>query len=272
MCSILQYPKSTYYDRQKEKDPCPLRVENKKLREDILAIYHESGKRYGAPKIREELIAMGYEKISLKRVQRHMSKLGIRSITIKKYRPHAKNKVYEGGENLLNRDFTTTGINQKWVSDITYVHTLKDGWCYLASVLDLHTKKIVGYSFSKHMNKEIVIEALDNAIKTQRPEKGLIIHSDRGSQYTSSVYRNKVEDLGFKLSYSAKGCSYDNACIESFHASLKKECVYLHTFITYNDAKIELFRYIEGFYNRKRRHSAIGYMSPEGFEKICRAA
>lgn len=161
----------------------------------------------------------------------------LKSITIKKYRPHSTTKVYEQGENLLNRDFTTTGKNQKWVSDITYIHTLKDGWCYLASVLNLHTKKIVGYSFS-----------------------------------TSLEYRNAVEHLEFKLSYSAKGCPYDNACIESFHAVLKKECVYLKIFLDYNQANLDLFKYIEGFYNRKRKHSAINYMSPDEYERLCSVA
>ena len=273
MCRVLNYPRSTYYDKQKEKPENKWKSENKKLREDILKIYNESNKIYGAPKIREELKKLGYENISIKRVQRHMKKLGIRSIVVKKYRPHRNNKkVYDKGENLLNRDFSTTKINEKWVADITYIHSLRDGWTYLASVLDLHTQKIVGYSYSKHMDTSLVLKALDNAIATQKPDKGLIIHSDRGSQYTSKEYRNAVESKGFKLSYSAKGCPYDNACIESFHAVLKKECVYLNTFIDYNHAKLVLFQYIEGFYNRRRIHSSINYMTPDKYEQICRAA
>jgi transposase InsO family protein len=272
MCKVLDFPRSTYYDKQKNKPENKYKADNKKLQEAILQIYNESGKVYGAPKIREKLKAQGYEKISIKRVQRHMKKLGIRSIVIKKYRPHRANKVYEKGENLLNRDFQTTKINEKWVADITYIHSLKDGWSYLASILDLHTQKIVGYSFSKTMDTSLVLKALDNAITTQKPDKELIIHSDRGSQYTSREYREAVETAGFKLSYSAKGCPYDNACIESFHAVLKKECVYLHTFIDHNHAKLVLFQYIEGFYNRKRIHSSISYMTPVEYEKICRVA
>ena len=122
------------------------------------------------------------------------------------------------------------------------------------------------------MDTSLVLKALDNAIATQKPSKGLIIHSDRGSQYTSKEYREAVESKEFKLSYSAKGCPYDNACIESFHAVLKKECVYLNTFIDYNHAKGVLFQYIEGFYNRKRIHSSINYMTPDKYEQICRAA
>ncbi len=272
MCKVLDYPRSTYYDKQKEKPENKWKKENKKLQKDILEIYDESNKVYGAPKIREKLKEKGYKNISIKRVQRHMKKLGIRSIVVKKYRPNSTKKVYEEGENLLNRDFSTTKINEKWVADITYIHTQKDGWTYLASILDLHTQKIVGYSFSKTMDTSLVLRALDNAITTQRPSKGLIIHSDRGSQYTSKEYRKAVETKEFRLSYSAKGCPYDNACIESFHAVLKKECVYLNTFIDYNHARFVLFQYIEGFYNRKRIHSSINYMTPDAYENLCRAS
>ncbi len=202
-----------------------------------------------------------------------MKKLDIKSQTVKKYRPYSKKKVYDLGENLLKRDFTTTDINQKWVCDITYINVLRDGWCYLASVLDLHTKKIVGYSFSTNMTTDLVLKALDNAVKIQHPKKGeLIIHADRGSQYTSNEYREKIESLGFKISYSAKGCPYDNACIESFHAVLKKELVYRYTFSTFEIANLAIFKYIEGFYNRKRIHSAIGYKTPQYIEDLCRAA
>ncbi len=202
-----------------------------------------------------------------------MQKLGIKSETVKKYRPYAKKKVYNLGENLLNRDFGTTSINEKWVCDITYINVLSEGWCYLASVMDLHTKKVIDYSFGKNMTTDLVLQALDNAIVTQKPKGDqLIIHSDRGSQYTSTDYRNKIAALGFNVSYSAKGCPYDNACIESFHAILKKELVYRYTFSTFEDAKFALFKYIEGFYNRKRIHSSIQYKTPQELENLCRAA
>lgn len=122
------------------------------------------------------------------------------------------------------------------------------------------------------MDTSLILRALDNAITTQKPTKGLIIHSDRGSQYTSKEYRKAVESKEFRLSYSAKGCPYDNACIESFHAVLKKECVYLNTFIDYNHARFVLFQYIEGFYNRKRIHSSINYMTPDIYENLCRVS
>ncbi|XEQ94862.1 IS3 family transposase ISBce13 [Sporomusa carbonis] len=232
-----------------------------------MQIYNDSKKRYGAPKIRA-VLKESYPCLSINRVQRHMKALGIKSIVHKKYRPHKSEAVYEHGANLLKRDFSTTSPNEKWVADITYIHTLKDGWCYLATVLDLHLKKVVGYSFSRTISKELVLTALDNAVKSQKPSAGLIIHSDRGSQYTSFEYRHKVEqELKFKLSYSRKGCPYDNAVIESFHSILKKELVYTTTFLNYQHARFELFQYIEGFYNRKRIHSKLNFMSPIQFEQ-----
>lgn len=204
--------------------------------------------------------------MSEKRVQRIMKHLGLRSVVVKKFRPMKSDAVYNGGENLLNRDFSTTKRNEKWVSDITYVHTLEYGWCYLASIMDLSTTKIVGWSFSKSMDKSIVLAALDQAVKTQRPAKGLILHSDRGSQYTCHEYRSKLASLGIKQSFSAKGCPYDNAPIESFHAILKKELVYRTIFRTFDEAQTQLFQYIEGRYNRNRIHSAIGYRTPQKME------
>ena len=147
MCKVLKYPKSTYYDKQKEKSESKWKSLNKKLQKDILKIYNASNKVYGAPKITNELRKMGYKKISVKRVQRHMKRLGIRSIVVKKYRPQRGKNVYDKGKNLLNRDFSTTNINEKWVADITYIYCLRDGWTYLASILDLHTQKIVGPRF-----------------------------------------------------------------------------------------------------------------------------
>ena len=269
---MLVVPHSSYYEYCKETPPSNRQNETRKLREDILAVYIDSHKRYGAPKIREVLVKT-YPRLSVNRVQRHMKALGIRSIVHKKYKPYKSEPVYELGENLLKRDFSTTKPNEKWVADITYVHTAQDGWCYLASVLDLHLKKIVGYCFSKTMTKDIVLTALDQAVKTHNPSPGLIVHTDRGSQYTCHEYRDKVEnELQFKLSYSRKGCPYDNAAIESFHAILKKELEYTKTFRDYKHARMELFQYIEGFYNRKRIHSALNYLSPVQFEQICKRA
>lgn len=196
-----------------------------------------------------------------------MRALGIRSVVIKKFRPCKSDSVYNGGENLLKRDFSTTNINQKWVSDITYINTLANGWCYLASIMDLATNKIIGWHFSRNMDTALVMKALINAITTSgNLPKGLILHSDRGSQYTSHEYRNKLKELNIEQSFSAKGCPYDNAPIESFHAILKKELVHRRIFKDFEQAKMELFKYIEGRYNRNRTHSGLNYLTPQQAE------
>jgi transposase InsO family protein len=147
-----------------------------------------------------------------------MTKAKIRSITKKKYRPYSSREKVMERKNLLDRDFSTTTINEKWVADITYIHTVRDGWCYLASVMDLHSKKIVGYSFSRSMTTDLVMNALENAYSIQKPAKGLLLHTDLGSQYTSTEFMQYVQTRGIFQSFSQKGCPYDNACIESFHA------------------------------------------------------
>lgn len=152
----------------------------------------------------------------------------------------------------MNQDFTTTSLNQKWVTDITYIDTQKDGWCYLSSIMDLHSKKIIAWNLGKKMDRSLVIQTLKDAVETQGKADGLIIHSDLGSQYTSDDYEKCLESLKIKHSFSRKGCPYDNACIESFHSILKKEEVYQTKYPDYNHAKKQLFIYIESFYNRNR--------------------
>lgn len=242
-------------------------LENKRLSQEITRIYHEQNGIYGAPKIRQELMKLNLPfQVSEKRVQRIMKRLGLRSVVVKKFRPTKTGSVYHGGENLVERNFSASMRNTKWVSDITYIHTIADGWCYLASIMDLATAKIVGWSFSKTMDTSLILTALDHAITIQKPGKGLILHSDRGSQYTSHAYRSKLTSNHIKQSFSSKGCPYDNAPIESFHAILKKEMVYRTIFKTYEDAKSSLFQFIEGRYNRNRIHSAIGYKTPQQME------
>ncbi|OAK71407.1 integrase [Lederbergia galactosidilytica] len=266
MCETLDISKSTYYQSFHKTESTRDR-ENRKFTEMIIKIHKESKKRYGAPKIHEMLEKQGYN-ISLKRVQRLMKKAGIRSIIVKKFRPTpSKEKVVER-ENIIKRDFSTTTINQKWVGDITYIHTLRDGWCYLASVLDLHSRKVIGYSFSHSMTTELVEKALENAYVTQKPTKGVIFHSDLGSQYTSDAFQEKIQSYKMTHSFSHKGSPYDNACIESFHAILKKEEVNHVQYLDFNAAKVELFKYIEGWYNRKRIHGSIGYLTPQEMENL----
>ena len=269
LCDVLGVPRSTYY-QSKYQVESKRDHENRQLTERIKEIHAESKQRYGAPKIHETLQKEGFN-ASIKRVQRLMNEEGIRSITTKKFRPTpSKEKVIER-DNILKRDFNTTNINQKWVGDITYINTLKDGWCYLASVMDLHSKKIVGYAFSKSMSTDLVLKALDNAYVTQYPNDGVVFHSDLGSQYTSEDFTERIKSYGMEHSFSHKGCPYDNACIESFHAILKKEEVNHVRYLDFNAANIELFKYIEGWYNRKRIHGSIGYKTPQELENKLKA-
>lgn len=197
-----------------------------------------------------------------------MKQLDIKSVTVRKFR-HYRSKQAENAEfkNLVNQNFSATRPDQLWLSDITYIHTVKHGWTYLASILDVCTRKIVAYSYGRNMDSSLVISALEKAWKSRNYPKNVILHSDRGSQYTSSEYIATAKRIGFVLSYSKKGCPFDNAPMESFHSILKKEEVYLHHYSSFQDAKIRLFDYIVGFYNRKRIHSAIHYMTPVQFEK-----
>ncbi|MFC0472215.1 IS3 family transposase [Halalkalibacter kiskunsagensis] len=262
LCDVLEIARSTYYQASQKLES---NRENKELTKRIKEIYTESMERYGAPKIHHILRKEDYS-VSLKRVQRLMKKADIRSIIQKKYRPYSSNETVIERENLLDRDFTTTTINEKWVADITYIYTIKHGWCYLASVMDLHSKKIVGYSFSKTMTTDLVIKALANAYSTQVPAAGLILHTDLGTQYTSEEFTQYVQEKEMKQSFSKKCCPYDNACIESFHATLKKEEVHRVKYLDYSSAKIALFKYIEGWYNRKRIHGGLGYKTPQEVE------
>nr|WP_244261810.1 MULTISPECIES: IS3 family transposase [Thermoanaerobacter] len=246
MCEVLKVSRSSYY-KYLHKTESKRSRENRMYEEEIMKIYEESKKRYGAPKIHKMLVNKGYN-ISLKRVQRLMNKLGIKSIIIKKFKPYSSSNRVEERENILNRDFSTTTINQKWVTDITYIYTVKDKWCYLATVIDLYTKKVIGYAFSKTMDTELAIRAVENAYNTQKPQGELILHSDLGSQYTSTKFQEYILSKGnIKHSFSHKGCPYDNACIESFHASLKKEEVNLATYHDFDTARLAIFEYIESW-------------------------
>ncbi|WP_431732445.1 IS3 family transposase [Clostridium botulinum] len=271
MCTVLGVARSTYY-KSFDKTKSAREVENEGLKSAIKRIYKENKGIYGAPRIHHILGTQGFN-VSLKRVQRKMTKLGLCAITVKKYKPHSSKKPAEGLENVLKRDFTTTSINEKWVGDITYIHTIKNGWCYLASVLDLHSKKIIGYAFNKRMTNDLVTKALKNAYYNQSPDKDkqLIFHSDLGSQYTSNDLKALCKDFNIIQSFSKKGCPYDNACIESFHSSIKKEEIYRNTYRTFQEANRAIFKYIEGWYNRKRLHSSINYMTPDQCELLARS-
>lgn len=246
-------------------------MNNHKFSETIKNVFDENKRRYGAPKIQKVLEALGI-KASLKRVQRHMADLGLRSIVTKKYRHYSSKCLIEEHGNLLNRDFKTTGINEKWCTDITYIHTVNDGWTYLASVMDLASKKIIGYAYAKRMTTELAVKAVENACLKVKDTTGIILHSDLGTQYTSQIFEDELARKNMVHSYSRKGNPYDNACIESFHSILKKEEINHNRYYDFNIAGKAIFEYIESWYNRKRIHGSINYMTPQEYEDAAKAA
>ena len=262
LCSALKFSRSTYYEAL-VRVPSKRQQEHTTFSQKVKQAFEESKHRYGAVKICRSLNGQGTA-CSLKRVQRHMAAQGLRSVVVKKYNHHANNgKVPDDRENILKRNFEANSINQKWCTDITYIYVLKEGWTYLASVMDLCSRKIIGYAYGTSMTADLAVEAVKNACLNVKDTKGIILHSDLGSQYTSQVFENYLSGKRMLHSFSRKGNPYDNACIESFHSVLKKEEIYLHTYQDFKEAKMAIFEYIESWYNRKRIHSAIDYMTPQ---------
>ncbi|WP_286162594.1 IS3 family transposase [Bacillus sp. AFS029533] len=260
MCKVLGVSRSGYYDWLKRPQSKRTLIKEK-LSKQIKEIYLESNKRYGAIKILRTLNKHG-SIISLKTVQRLMKANSLRSITVKKYRAKQTEKQQEAKyPNILNQNFKTSAPGQVWVSDITYIWT-REGWLYLASVMDLYSRKIIGFSTSSRMTTALPLMALKRAMKSQPPKQGLIHHSDQGSQYRSEEYIQCLEKANIRISMSRKGNCYDNACIEAFHSILKRELIYRETYETRETAEARIFEYIVCFYNAKRIHSAIGYLTP----------
>ena len=196
-----------------------------------------------------------------------MREAGIRSKTSRKFRVTTtdSNHSHPVAQNVLARDFTAEKANQKWVADITYIATL-EGWLYLAAVIDLFTRKVVGWSMSERIDSRLAVDALEMAVSRQLPDAGLIAHSDRGVQYASEHYQRTLTTHGIECSMSRRGDCWDNAPAESFFATLKKELVHHEVYETRSEARTSLFEYIEVFYNRQRLHSSLGYVSPTDFE------
>lgn len=264
MCRVLQVSRSGYY-AWKRRPKSSRRKANEELLERIKASHKASRGLYGVRKITAD-INRKY-KCSKNRVYRLMRENGISSRRPRKYKATTDSKHnYPVADNILNQNFKFDKPNQAWVADNTYIPTAQ-GWLYLATLMDLCHRKIVGWSMDRTMTKELVIKALEQAIKRERPPAGLIHHSDRGSQYASHAYQELLNKNGFICSMSRKGNCYDNASEESFFSTLKNELIYLTRFKTRDEAKQAIFEYIEVFYNRIRLHSSLGYMSPVEYEK-----
>jgi transposase InsO family protein len=267
MCSVLEVSRSGFYKWLRA--PISARKQRREeLTKRIEYHFYDNHTRYGAPKVRDCLLDEG-KRVSQKTVGRIMREKGLRSCIMKKFSVQTTNSNHKlpVASNVLNQQFHTTAPNKIWVTDITYIWT-RQGRLYLACVMDLFTRKIVGWSLKTRMTNELVLEALDRAIEAQRPEPGLLHHSDRGSQYASQEYQERLQKYGIVGSMSRKGNCYDNAVIESFHAIIKRELIYQKKFATREEAMREIYWYIEFFYNRKRKHGSIGNLSPVRFEKI----
>lgn len=260
----MEVSRSGYYAWLKRK-PSEREKKRERLKKQIRRVFDESRQLYGSPKIAKEL--QKKTAVSERTVTRLMKEMGLRSRTVKKYKATTNsNHTLPVYDNVLNQQFRAEAPNQVWCADITYVPT-GEGWLYVASVMDVCTRKIVGWYADERMTKELVLTALERAYNRQRPRGAVMHHSDRGSQYASQEYQKRLRSYGMTPSMSRKGNCYDNACIESFHSVFKKELIYLNHFKTRVAAKSAIFEYIECFYNRKRIHSSIGYVTPDEHER-----
>jgi transposase InsO family protein len=264
MCRVLAVSRSGYYAWRNRKTTQSEQT-NQALLQKIKRIYRESDKSYGSPRIYRQLREEG-EKYNRKRIVRLMRKHHIVAKKAPRRYP-VTTKQGKGASlavNLLQQDFTAQRPNQKWVTDITYIDTA-EGWLYLSVILDLYSRRVVGWGMSDRMDVHLVSQALKMAFHSRHPQKGLIHHSDRGSQYTSKVYQGYLHKYDCLVSMSFSGNCYDNAVAESFFATLKTECADSQ-FSSREQARRKIFHYIEAWYNRKRLHSSLGYMSPVMFE------
>ena len=265
MCHALGVSDSGYY-AWKRRPPSQRQQADEALAARIRQVHQASHRIYGSRRIRAELGEQG-QPCGRKRVVRLMRQLGLSARrrphrTVTTDSPHADPVA----DNLLDRDFSASAPNTKWVTDLTGVWTA-EGWLYLAVVLDLFSRRVVGWAMGAHRNEGLVEQALRMALVDRHPAVGLLHHSDRGSQYTSGAYQALLAQRGVQVSMSGKGDCYDNAAMESFFSSLKGEWTDWHTYRTRQEASLSIFEYIEVFYNRQRRHSTLGYLSPATYEQ-----
>ena len=265
MCAVLGVSRSGYLAWEK-RPPSARAQQQEERRVRIAAIHAASRRNYGSPQVHRELREQG-EAISVNTVAQLMRAEGLRSKRQRRFVPCTTDSRHDHppAANLLNRDFTADAPNRKWVCDLTYIPT-GEGWLYLAVVLDLYSRKVVGWSMAAHLRTELAGEALRMALARRQPEAGLLHHSDRGVQYACGDYRRWLTDAGIVCSMSRKGNCCDNAVAESFFSTLKTELVYHEAYATRDAARQAVFEYVEVFYNRQRRHSSLGYVSPEAFE------
>ncbi len=270
MCEILGVSRTGYYAWVRRPES-QRKSEDDELSKLIKEIHEESNGEYGSPKVHRELRRRG-KRHGRKRVARLMRKDGLKAKTVRKFKATTNSDhSLPVAENLLDRDFTPAEPNRAWAADITYVWT-KEGWLYLAVVIDLFSRAVVGWSMSERMTRTLVMDAFTLAVMRRNPPPGLIHHSDRGSQYASGDFQKLLEKHGAICSMSRKGNCWDNAPAESFFAVLKKALVFHNQYETRDHARQSIFEYIERFYNRKRIHSSLGYRTPYEVDQLSLAA
>jgi transposase InsO family protein len=265
MCRVLKVSRSGYYRWCRSSEGLRAR-EDRKLLVQIRVAYEKSRGRYGSPRIYRELHEQGV-RCGKHRVERLMRQDGLRARRRRSFKVTTRSAAgHPVAPNQLNRQFCVARLDTVWAGDITYVETL-EGWLYLAVLLDLCSRRVVGWACSDRITHDLVLWALERAFEQRRPQRGLLHHSDRGSQYTCEEYRTALNRQGLEVSMSRRGDCYDNAVVESFFSTLKAELEGYGGYETRRQAQAELFEYIEIFYNRQRRHSSLGYLSPAAYER-----
>jgi transposase InsO family protein len=266
MCEVLRASRSGFYDWL-SRDPVAKDEKLEALKDVMVEIFKKSRQTYGTPRMLRALLAVGY-KIGKERVANLMRSLGLRAKASKKFRGATTDSKHKFpiSTNKLNQDFNAEAPNTKWVGDVTFIQT-GEGWLYLAAVLDLCTRKIVGWAMYDTNDRALTLAALNMAVRRQKIKEWLMFHSDRGSNYACYDFQDLLTELGIESSMSRSGCCYDNAVMESFFHSLKVEFVHDQKFATKQQAKDAIFEWIEVFYNRERIHSSIGYKTPVAFEE-----
>lgn len=266
MCRVMAVSRSGYY-AWSGRPPSRRQGENKRLLAAIRNVHVRSRGTYGSLRVHAELVSTGFS-CGRNRVARLMRQNGIRASVKRRFKSTTQSKHgYPIAPDLVRRNFTVAAPNRVWATDLSYIDTA-EGWLYLAVILDLYSRQVVGWSMKERLTSAITVDAFRQALRHRQPPGGLIVHSDRGGQFACDEFRRLLAPAGAVGSMSRSGDCYDNACVESFFGTLKTELVYRQRYRDRSEARRSIFEYIEVFYNRQRRHSTLGYKSPVEFEKL----